>query len=630
MRPLRPLPGLMARLPWLALTPASVLLVVAYRRAASGGPNDRLHFHLFWAAVLLFVLPAAVRMLQASVPASERLLLALTIGGFDYLPKLLRTPTEPMFHDELAHWRQARLAYETGHLFLANPTIGIIKYFPGLHGLTAALSDISGLHSFRIGLVIIGVAHLLGLGGVFLLAETALGSTRVAGVAAVVYSLNPSYLFFDAQYSYESLAIVFYIWVLVCAIRMVAADSGSGRLGWGIAGGLLASASIVTHHLTTYVLAENLVLASMVTAFLVYRRREPRHTLVLVASFTVMVIAGMLAWLVLIAPQAAGYLTHSLAGGASDLVHILNGQTGARKLFSRSATPFYERLCAFLSPILALIGAGVGLLLLRRRRWPSAPAMGIAAFGLLYFPSMPLILTARGAEGAGRTWAFTYLGLSLLAAPALVAITDGTVRLRFVPVPVRRLRKLLVVAALGVVFVGNVAMLTSPDYRFPGPFIFGSDTRSLTPELIHLTNWFERTQGHERLVVSDRYTGLALAGLGDAWTASPSLGFRVWELYFNLRPSRLLLNQLRTSGYEYVIVDRRMYQALPEVGVYFEPDEPAAYERTKPPPRAALSKFDDSPWMTRIYESDNLAVYRLDFDALGMPKAPSRCCRRVP
>jgi len=171
-----------------------------------------------------------------------------------------------------------------------------------------------------------------------------------------------------------------------------------------------------------------------------------------------------------------------------------------------------------------------------------------------------------------------------------------------------------------VVLVGNVSAFTNETYRFPGPYVYGSDVRSLTPELLAATRWLRETQGPDRKVVADRFSALALASFGGEWPAAPSAGFPAWQLYFSTRrPSAMLLRELQTAGYAYLVVDRRMARYLPRIGVYFEPDEPEAYRRTAPPPAAALDRYERMPWTVKLYQSENLAIYRLDFAALDVP-----------
>jgi len=205
----------------------------------------------------------------------------------------------------------------------------------------------------------------------------------------------------------------------------------------------------------------------------------------------------------------------------------------------------------------------------------------------------------------------------LLIAPAIPALLEGVWR-RYQGARGRGARVVAPVAygavpaLIAVVLIGNVTAHVNELYRFPGPYVYGSDTRSTTPELLALTRWLDRTQGNGRRIVADRFTGLPLAAFGGAWTATASPHFPLWQLYFQDRqPSAVLLREMRSAGYGYIVVDRRMAGALPRIGIYFDPLEPAAYAHTTPPPASALAQYEQRPWATTIYQSDNLAVYRL-------------------
>ncbi|MDQ3890526.1 MAG: hypothetical protein M3312_08255, partial [Actinomycetota bacterium] len=205
--------------------------------------------------------------------------------------------------------------------------------------------------------------------------------------------------------------------------------------------------------------------------------------------------------------------------------------------------------------------------------------------------------------------AFTYLGTAILVAPAMVWLSA-----RSGSYSRRGLALVGAAAAIAVMLVGNVAAGLNPEYRFPGGYRYGSDARSLTPEVIAATRWLRRTQGENMRVIGDRDTSLALAAFGHEWTGAPSAGFPYWKLYFDVgEPPHFLIHELKWSEYRYMVIDKRMSKHLPVVGVYFAPNEPLTYSRTSPPPAAALEKYERLPWTIKIFESDNLEIYRFDF-----------------
>ena len=172
--------------------------------------------------------------------------------------------------------------------------------------------------------------------------------------------------------------------------------------------------------------------------------------------------------------------------------------------------------------------------------------------------------------------------------------------------------------ALFVILLGNVSAGLNVEYRFPGPYVFGSDTRSLTAETRGAVSWFDATQGTGQRLVADRQDGIAFGSLGLNWIERPYDGLPLWQFYFQpQRPDRGVFSDLAGLRTGYLIVDNRIPRFLPRTGVYTVGDEPGAHEHVSPPPAAAIRKYDITPWTNRIYSSDNLQVLALDIPAVG-------------
>lgn len=238
----------------------------------------------------------------------------------------------------------------------------------------------------------------------------------------------------------------------------------------------------------------------------------------------------------------------------------------------------------------------------------------LSLFGFVYFPSVFFILSPSGAEGARRSWAFSYLGLAVLVAPAVLVIWD---RVRWHRLWQTITTYVTAIAVWATMLVGNVAAGLDESYRFPGPFLFGSDTRSLTPEVLATATWFDQHVGSGVRIMTDRYTGLAFVLAADSWTASPSAGFPAYDLFFSAAPpSPDLVAELASSDYEYLIVDKRVATDLPSLGSYFEGDQAITAELTQPIPAANINRYAKAPWTTKVFESDNYVIYRFDFAAI--------------
>ena len=244
------------------LVAGAVVMVAAYSWARTHATGYR-QFDLFWIAECLFMVPAFVRLLGPATSRAERLTLLVLMGLFDYLPKFLRDPTAPVFHDELVHWHQAQVIFATGKAFEPTPLIPVIQYFPGLHVLTAEVQHMTGLSTFQVGSVLLAVLHALSLIGVSLIGERLFRSSYLAGICALVYSLNPGFVFFDSQFAYDSLAVPLAVWSIVCVVEMQSHREPALRRAWFALGTVVALGCTVTHHLTTYALVVSLVITAL-------------------------------------------------------------------------------------------------------------------------------------------------------------------------------------------------------------------------------------------------------------------------------------------------------------------------------------------------------------------------------
>ena len=176
--------------------------------------------------------------------------------------------------------------------------------------------------------------------------------------------------------------------------------------------------------------------------------------------------------------------------------------------------------------------------------------------------------------------------------------------------------------------VGGTAAGLVPSYRFPGPFLYGSVTRDVTPELIAASTWFESRFGAGNSVVTDRYTGIVFASYGLQNVPLVYASLPIWDLYLANSDTTIpssLLSELKADNYGYLVVDRRMAYYIPELGTYFNPGEP--HFLMSPTAQSVffgkLQKFDTTPWMEKVFQSNNYSIYRLNLPAVTMSTAAS-------
>jgi hypothetical protein len=162
------------------------------------------------------------------------------------------------------------------------------------------------------------------------------------------------------------------------------------------------------------------------------------------------------------------------------------------------------------------------------------------------------------------------------------------------------------------VFVGNVAVGASPDSRFPGPYQFGSDTRSVTPETLRFAAWVQAHLGSGAHVVTDRFTALALTARADATTpmqvAGGGAGLQFASIWYVPRvPTRALMSAMERQRDDYLAIDVRDAQHNATFPPLFYNTEP------KRVPLQNITRLANWPWLRLIYSSQHYRLYKIDY-----------------
>src|SRR5205085_2036248 len=176
----------------------------------------------------------------------------------------------------------------TGQLFSPNSLLVVSPYYPGLELVTTALSNIGNIPVFEAGLITLAAARLVFVLSLFFFFSMVSGSTRVAGIACLVYMTNPKFLYFDSQFAYESLALPLAALVLYVVARR-GHSSRARWLGLTLIGVLGVAAVVTTHHVTSAMLIAFLVLWALSGYIL---RRRDRSTPGRMAALTAFLPIG--------------------------------------------------------------------------------------------------------------------------------------------------------------------------------------------------------------------------------------------------------------------------------------------------------------------------------------------------
>jgi hypothetical protein len=547
----------------------------------------------FWLGLTVSVGAAAVLGLRRGAVAREQLLALASLGALLYLPYLLRSPDHAIFSDDLYHQQSLRLIAESGHTDLPVTRFPIPGQFPGLELATLWLHDTTGIGLDTLTRILPLAVHVT----IPLLVFATVGaiglSDRTAFLAAALYMGNKAFFFFHSAYSYETLGVLLFLgaWALVAACgRDRVATRGYVPLIL-----IVLAGSTVTHHMSAVMTSVSfLVLA--VAAALTHRRAAWDSVLLAAAS-----IVLLNDWLFLHATKASEYLSAAFTARIGALIDTLKNEgQGTRKLFTQETLWLPERYLGYVYPllVLALCGAGVALVLRRRRLGPLMAALLV--FGpLAWALTAPVVITGAS-ELVYRAWPYLFLGVAVFGAVALRALG----RIARIPPWARGGATVL---ALVVVIAGGIVVGDNPGGRFPqqrpetaaGP-------ESVTADVISAARWLKRTEGRHNRFAGDNGSELVFATYGD----QEPVGSGNWLPFIARTPSKMAV-QLRQLRAPYLVVDRRIGRLPSRYGYYFGQEEQFSDRAAsrQPFPRSQLAKLDRVRTLSRIYDNGNITIY---------------------
>jgi hypothetical protein len=587
-------------LPVLSLTSTSGLFLVSFSYYLSRYGNLVLEISFFLGLLLIFV-PNVIRLMSSTPSRFERIFLLCFVGICFYLVQWMVSPLHFSSFDEFLHWRTADDIFRSGHLFSANSLLPVSPYYPGLEIVTNALSTISGLITFNAGIAVVFGSRLLMILSLFMLYEQVTHSSRMAGIATIIYMINPHFLFFDAIYSYESFALPLAIFMMYILIRFQAKNKESR---WILLAAYIALLAItITHHMTDFFFVGVLIIWALVSLFQATSNRI-RRNLATIAFFGVLISFAYT--FLLIGNPASEYLSQYFGSTINELEHIITGTSTARRLFVNlgvQRTPIWDELLMAISVGLVSMGLPFGLLSLWQQHRHNALAVMFGMVSLAYPISQVFRFTNFGAEITDRAAAFLFLPIAYVLT---IFITHfwPTRRLSWKPIS-------LITCLLSIVFLGGVLIEAGPDFSsIPGPYLVVADQRSIEPEGIQTASWTLSHLGPNNVIGTDRINQILMLSYGDQTivTTTGASGY-ISTVFFSPQFGPQDVEILRRARIRYLVVDQRLSTSLPFIGFYFQVDEPDAFALTSPISRQALTKFDAIPQIKRIYDSGDIVIY---------------------
>ena len=550
---------------------------------------------LLWAGVLLIVLPIGYRLLLPDASARERLGLVVLFGMSLYLVKVIRDPFLLTFPDEPIHAYNAARVGVDHHLFNSNPILPVTASYPGLASAASALTSLTGMSSFGAGVVLIGAARLTFLIALFILFGSISGSARVAGIGVAIYAGNSNFIYWGAQYSYESLSLPLLVAVLAAFAEREAAAPRWTR-SWSIPIVLGTIAIVVTHHLTSYALVVVLVAIAVIYRLWRLPRANPW-------PFAVFALAAALAWLLLVASSTVGYLSPVLSDAFDAILNTISGESAPRTLFHSSttteigSTPILARLISLAAVGLLFLGflAGIRIAWRRRRGRPFVLLFCIAAAA--FFAALGLRFAPAAWETGNRAGEFLFIGLAFIVAYGALWLAR--------PGPRLLERRLAVAVGLGVVVVGGAIAGWPWDSQLARPLRITAAGADIESEPVTMSRWISEQLPEAKFAAADADARMILAPGGAKAKTGDALDIKVILAKTSFEGWELPL--LHDHHVGYVVADRRKLASDNVRGYFF--NVPGSEHDTLVP-IAAMHKFARVP-LGRVYDSGDIVVYDL-------------------
>ena len=558
---------------------------------------------LFWSGLLMIVVPAAAAVAREHVRRAERVALVTLVGLLLYLVKVLHDPFMFTFADEWVHAHNTIEILQANALFSANPLLEATPKYPGLPLVASSFATISGVSAFVAGILAVAIARIVMMLGVFLVLEHASRSSRVAAIGALVYTANPNFLFFSAQFSYESLSLPLAVVAVACVQRWM--DRRAATRSYAAFAAIIVAAVIMTHHMTTYALVAFLGAVAASAAIL--------RTTANPWPFAALAAAGATAWLVVVADETRAYLLPVVTAAARSTLATIRGEAETRELFASSGGetgPLWERFVALGSTGVMVVCVLVGAIIVLRRFRGDPVAIVLTTAAAAYLGTLALRFVPESWEVANRASGFLFIGVGLLV--ALTVLSDRVSLLA-------RAAPIVAAVVVGVLFVGGVVSGWSRDLRLAHPPVaLAEGGTQLESQPLAAAAWARSHLRNRHVFAADRANARVLLVRGRQLAVTGQTP-NVIDLLESENFQPWMLEMLRENEIEYVLFDRDLHANDPMRG-YFLLEQSHRLSVREPLRPGGWRKFERHPLVARVYDSGNVTVY--DVRALVHAHAP--------
>jgi len=538
----------------LAGTVALLVQATAYALGWSG--HDRPALVAWYAGLVLLVAVFAPVLTARGLTGTQRLVGSLGLTLLLHASYLLSNPVLATRFDESLHVTTLLGLTGGDGWFAPNPMLPVSPHYPGLELATAGVQWLTGLPLMACQVLVVLLARAAFVVALFLLASRVGHSTRVGSTVVLLYAATSQFYFFNAQYSYQTVAVTL---LAVAAHLLLRAYDDAARWPWlPLAGAQVCLAALtVTHHLTSWLAL--LGLAALAALHVAAREgRRARLAGVTVAAAAVVTAA----WTAVVAPLLASYLGPVFGTAGEEVRSLLALDTGRQLLADGGGDPapvWQVGVMAAAILLWCVLLVPAGLAGLRGRTLRRTPVrllpLGLAAV----YPLLPLArFSPTASEVADR--ASTFVGLALALVVGLW-VASRTVQLRG-----------LVTAGAVVLVLGGTILGSGPDWqRVPGPYVAGAEQRSVDSAVVAAGEWAGTYLPAGSRIASDTTLDRVLPNFAPVVPVTEGSGSVNTTPIFAARwitDAELAL--IREGEIDFVVVDTRIAGQTVRSGDFFE------------------------------------------------------------
>lgn len=596
----------------LAVATATLFIALGHGAGRRGQPQADL---LFWSGVFLLVVPLACRISLPNVARSERIFLVFLLGEGLYVYIRLFTPATFVNYDDYLHWITAYDILHRHKLFLENTLLPVSPYYPALEIFTTALANLAGTDVLAAASIVIALTRGLFVVLLFLFIERVSGSSRIAGMATLLYMSSSTFVAFHASFSYESMAVALVLFIFWWEARINTMTAG---LHFSLVVPAVAVLALLalTHHASSRLCVVYLI-AVLLAEIL---RRGFNPGLVIGGSIAVVGLVVVYLWEAMPFNPADHYLSAAFSHQFDALLTVLNGHSEAHVPFQSAGgrtQPMWVRMLGLCSMLLISLCLATGffraltwrcagegwarLRVLLHGQWFESRAM-LLAIGAFGFPISVVFRLSNGWEVGDRmnTWAFISVGF--VVAIAIVYYWES----------LYWWTRYCTSAVASAIVLGGI-VIASGSNPIRGPFLVNADASSIEYMGIETAKWTKGWLGSGNSFAADRVNQLLLATYGDqnVVTNIPTQvtpGVDVSYAFRDRAIDRYVLAAIKRGRIDYLYMDLRNTTDLPVLGAFFQIGESGG---NRPLRLTSLLKYDKRNDVGRIYDNGAIVIYNV-------------------